>query len=128
MIATILVIFIVGFITVHHIYKLKDELDEIKEIDSKIERTQAFFFTQADQRLTQIDCIVSDIEDALNNTEIKNKYNMEEKIYTEKDLVDFGNYLLSEERNKTIESEEMKSVVGDWDLANWKNKCICKNI
>ena len=44
---------------------------------------------------------------------------MEEKIYTEKDLVDFGNYLLSEQRNKTIESEEMKSVVGDWDLANW---------
>lgn len=119
MIATILVIFIVGFIIVHHIYKLKDELNEIKEIDSKIERTQAFFFTQADQRLTQIDWIVSDIEDALNNTEIKNKYNMEEKIYTEKDLVDFGNYLLSEERNKTIESEEMKSVVGDWDIANW---------
>jgi hypothetical protein len=45
---------------------------------------------------------------------------MEEKIYTEKDLVDFGNYLLSEQRNKTIESEEMKSVVGDWDLRNWK--------
>lgn len=65
MIATILVIFIVSFIIVHHIYKLKDELDEIKEIVSRIERTQAFFFTQADQRLTQIDCIVSDIEDAL---------------------------------------------------------------
>lgn len=29
MIATILVIFIVSFIIVHHIYKLKDELDEI---------------------------------------------------------------------------------------------------
>ena len=119
MIATILVIFIVGFIIVHHIYKLEDELDEIKEIDSKIERTQAFFFTQTDQQLTQIDCIVSDIEDALDNTEIKNQYNMEEKIYTEKDLVDFGNYLLSEKRNETIESEEMKSVVGDWDIANW---------
>ena len=121
MIATILVIFIVGFIIVHHIYKLKDELDEIKEIDSKIERTQSFFFTQTDQRLTQIDCIVNDIEDALNNTEIKNQYNMEEKVYTEKDLVDFGNYLLSEKRNETIESEEMKSVVGDWDIANWSD-------
>lgn len=43
-----------------------------------------------------------------------------EKMYTEKDLVDFGNYLLSKKRNKTIESEEMKSVVGDWDLRNWK--------
>lgn len=119
MIATILVIFIVGFIIVHHIYKLEDELDEIKEIVSRIERTQKYFFTQTDQQLTQIDCTVSNIEDTLNNTEIKNQYNMEEKVYTEKDLVDFGNYLLSEERNKTIESEEMKSVVGDWDLANW---------
>lgn len=120
MIATILVIFIVGFIIVHHIYKLKDELNEIKEIVSRIERTQNYFFKQTDQQLTQIDYIVSDIEDALDNIEIKNKYNMEEKIYTEKDLVDFGNYLLSEQRNKTIESEEMKSVVGDWDLRNWK--------
>lgn len=119
MIATILVIFIVSFIIVHHIYKLEDELNEIKEIVSRIERTQNYFFKQTDQQLTQIDCIVSDIEDALNNTEIKNQYNMEEKIYTEKDLVDFGNYLLSEKRNKTIESEEMKSVVGDWDIANW---------
>lgn len=120
MIATILVIFIVGFIIVHHIYKLKDELNEIKEIVSRIERTQNYFFKQTDQQLTQIDYIVSDIEDTLDNIEIKNKYNMEEKIYTEKDLVDFGNYLLSEQRNKTIESEEMKSVVGDWDLRNWK--------
>lgn len=119
MIATILVIFIVGFIIVHHIYKLEDELNEIKEIVSRIERTQNYFFKQTDQQLTQIDCIVSDIEDALNNTEIKNQYNMEEKIYTEKDLIDFGNYLLSEKRNETIESKEMKSVVGDWDIANW---------
>lgn len=119
MIATILVIFIVGFIIVHHIYKLEDELNEIKEIVSRIERTQNYFFKQTDQQLTQIDWSVSDIEDALNNTEIKNQYNMEEKIYTEKDLVDFGNYLLSEKRNETIESEEMKSVVGDWDIANW---------
>ena len=119
MIATILVIFIVSFIIVHHIYKLEDELDEIKEIVSRIERTQNYFFKQTDQQLTQIDWAVNDIEDALNNTEIKNQYNMEEKIYTEKDLVDFGNYLLSEKRNETIESEEMKSVVGDWDIANW---------
>lgn len=121
MIATILVIFIVGFIIVHHIYKLEDELNEIKEIDSRIERTQNYFFKQTDQQLTQIDWTVSDIEDALDNTKIKNQYNMEEKVYTEKDLVDFGNYLLSEERNKTIESEEMKSVVGDWDIANWSD-------
>lgn len=119
MIATILVIFIVGFIVVHHLYKLGDELNEIKEIVNRIERTQNYFFKQTDQQLTQIDWTVNDIEDALNNTEIKNQYNMEEKIYTEKDLVDFGNYLLSEKRNETIKSEEMKSVVGDWDIANW---------
>lgn len=65
MIATILVIFIVSFIIVHHIYKLKDELDEIKEIVSRIERTQNCFFKQTDQQLTQIDWSVSEIEDVL---------------------------------------------------------------
>lgn len=72
MIATILVIFIVGFIIVHHIYKLKDELDEIKEIVSRIERTQNCFFKQKDQRLTQIYCIVSDIEDMLGSKDNEN--------------------------------------------------------
>lgn len=65
MIATILVIFIVSFIIVHHIYKLEDELDEIKEIVSRIERTQNCFFKQTDQQLTQIDWCVSEIEDVL---------------------------------------------------------------
>lgn len=65
MIATILVIFIVSFIIVHHIYKLKDELDEIKEIVSRIERTQNCFFKQTDQQLTQIDWSVSEIEAVL---------------------------------------------------------------
>lgn len=47
---------------------------------------------------------------------------MEEKMYTLKDLVSFGNYLLSEERNANIASEEAKKYVGDWDIANWKVK------
>lgn len=72
MIATILVIFIVGFIIVHHIYKLKDELNEIKEIVSRIERTQNYFFKQTDQQLTQIDWIVSDIEDLLEGKDNEN--------------------------------------------------------
>ena len=76
--------------------------------------------TTQEERNDFMECVSNKTcEDALNNTEIKNQYNMEEKIYTEKDLVDFGNYLLSEKRNETIESEEMKSVVGDWDIANW---------
>ena len=40
---------------------------------------------------------------------------MKEKTFTMEDLVSFGNYLLSEERNASIESPEMKGVVGDWD-------------
>lgn len=38
--------------------------------------------------------------------------------YTEKDLVAFGNYLLSEKRSKRIEGD--KSVVHDPDLKNWQ--------
>lgn len=72
MIAVILIVFICSFIIVHHIYKLKDELNEIKEIVSRIERTQNCFFTQTDQRLTQIDWIVSDIEDLLEGEDNEN--------------------------------------------------------
>lgn len=39
--------------------------------------------------------------------------------FTEADLVSFGNYLLSDERNNNIESEEAKHYVGDWDVSNW---------
>lgn len=47
---------------------------------------------------------------------------MKEKTFTMEDLVSFGNYLLSEERNESIESPEMKGVVGDWDIANWQSR------
>lgn len=45
-----------------------------------------------------------------------------EEIYTEKDLVSFGNYLLSEKREQTIITPILKDSVGDWDISNWKNK------
>lgn len=39
--------------------------------------------------------------------------------FTEADLVSFGNYLLSDERNKNIGYEEAQHYVGDWDVSNW---------
>lgn len=41
------------------------------------------------------------------------------KMYTEAELVSFGNYVLSERRKKHIEEEHLVDVVGDWDIANW---------
>ena len=43
----------------------------------------------------------------------------EKKIYTEADLISFGNYVLSERRKKHIEEQHLIEVVGDWDIANW---------
>lgn len=63
MIVTILVIFTVGFIIVHHIYKLMGKLNQLEEQIKEISRYQTIYYTQIKQQLTQIDCIVSDIED-----------------------------------------------------------------
>lgn len=41
--------------------------------------------------------------------------------FSEKDLVDFGNYLLSEKRAETIEQKENINEVHDVDIANWTN-------
>lgn len=38
----------------------------------------------------------------------------------EKDLVSFGNYLLSDQRKKTIIHPEAEKLVGHHDLENWK--------
>lgn len=43
------------------------------------------------------------------------------KKYTEKDLVSFGSYLLSKEREKTIVHKEMINQVGHQDIENWKH-------
>lgn len=47
--------------------------------------------------------------------------------FSEKDLVDFGNYLLSEERAETIENKENINQVHDVDIANWKEKSNPQN-
>lgn len=44
------------------------------------------------------------------------------KLYTLSDLISFGNYLLSKERNDNIEDPENKNQVGDWDIVNWEDK------
>lgn len=41
-------------------------------------------------------------------------------MFTEKQLISFGNYLLSEERKKGFKDPESANHVGDWDLSNWK--------
>lgn len=70
-----------------------------------------------------------------NNNEMENKdienieigsfilYNwQEEKKYTKEDLISFGNYLLSKERDKTILDENNKDKVTDADIKNWEAK------
>ena len=43
-------------------------------------------------------------------------------IYTEKDLIDFGNYLLSDKRIEGMISPEARICVNDTDLDAWRNK------
>lgn len=47
------------------------------------------------------------------------------KIYTEAELVSFGNYLLEQvyscKRVVKIADPRLVKVVGDWDLDNWKD-------
>lgn len=68
---------------------------------------------------------------------LKNNKRMEEKkscaecaespkMYTEAELVSFGNYLLEQvysgERFKKFDDLNLMVVVGDWDIANWKDR------
>lgn len=48
--------------------------------------------------------------------------------YTEKDLVQWGNYLLSKERKKKIVHKDNLDKVTDADLANWKDKNKKRNL
>jgi len=42
-------------------------------------------------------------------------------LYTEADLVSFGNYVLSEERARLLIHGELYRIVHDADLVNWKD-------
>lgn len=65
MAAVILIVILCSFIIVHHIYKIKDELDEIKEKINEISRYQTRYYEQLYNLLYQIDGCVEDIEDKL---------------------------------------------------------------
>ena len=65
MAAVILLVIICSFIIVHHIYKIKDELDDIKEKINEISRGQTKYYEHLYNLLYQIDGCVEDIEDKL---------------------------------------------------------------
>lgn len=56
-------------------------------------------------------------------TTLENEKPTPEETYTKADLVSFGNYLLSPERENLI-SEINKRDVTDADLANWRDSVI----
>lgn len=51
---------------------------------------------------------------------------LESNLYSERDLVDFGNYVLSSDRQENIQSDP--TVVYDPDLQNWKYKNKMKSL
>lgn len=65
MAAVILIVIICSFIIVHHIYKIKDELDEIKEKINEISIYQNSHYEHLYDLLYQIDCCIEAIEDKL---------------------------------------------------------------
>lgn len=65
MAAVILIVFLCSFIIVHHISKVKDELNDIKEKINEISRYQTKYYEHLYNLLYQIDGCVEDIEDKL---------------------------------------------------------------
>lgn len=65
MAAVILIVIICSFIIVHHIYKVKGELDDIKEKINEISIRQNRHYEHLYNLLYQIDGCIEDIEDKL---------------------------------------------------------------
>lgn len=61
----ILIVFLCSLIIVHHIYKIEDELKDIKEKIDEISRYQTRYYEQLYNLLYQIDGCVEAIEDKL---------------------------------------------------------------
>ena len=70
-IVTILVGFVVGFIVGHQINKFMDKIDELNETVNQISRNQIYEYEQLYHLLSQVDDIVSDIEDKTEDKRIK---------------------------------------------------------
>ena len=70
-VAIILVVFICSFIIVHHLYKVKDKLEEQLEEINSYRNHISQSIDRIEQSLYQIDAIVSDIEDKTEDKRIK---------------------------------------------------------
>jgi hypothetical protein len=53
---------------------------------------------------------------------------MEYRLYTEKELLDFGKYLLSKDRSNNVKNRLKKDKVSYSDLKNWEDMKINKLI
>lgn len=70
-VAIILIVFLCSFIIVHHLYKVKDNLDEQLKDLRYHQNLISKSIDIIEQSLSQIDAIVSDIEDEIEKKEIK---------------------------------------------------------
>lgn len=70
-VAIILIVFICSFIIVHHLYKVKDKLEEQLEEINSYRNHISQSLDRIEESLYQIDAIVSDIEDKTEDKRIK---------------------------------------------------------
>ena len=107
-ITVILIVILFSFIIVHHIYKVKDKLDEQLKDLRYYQNHISQSLNRIEQSLYQIDAIVSDIED-----EIKK----ESKVMTRKEEIE----------NKAVNDQRVLMESMDWRAgfisgANWADK------
>ena len=72
-VSTIIIVIICFSIIIHHLYKVKDELNDIKEKLNEISNYQTKYYEHLYNLLYQIDCCVEDIEDKTEDKRTKFK-------------------------------------------------------
>lgn len=70
MISTIIIVIICFSIIIHHLYKVKDELNDIKEKLNEISNYQTKYYEHLYNLLYPIDGCVEDIEDKVDGTNV----------------------------------------------------------